>query len=99
MEGLNATINPAMEVGLLGGDFFNNFVYRVDAAASVITLVPNDRMRGGLGPGGQWFGGRCWWIWMVVAWLMLCVGRLVDAVVATFPGECDDVLMAKEMCE
>jgi hypothetical protein len=36
-----------MQVGLLGGSFFNNFVYRVDAAESVITLAPNEGMRGG----------------------------------------------------
>jgi TPP-dependent pyruvate/acetoin dehydrogenase alpha subunit len=48
VEGLHATVNPAMQVGLLGGSFFNNFVYRVDAAEGVITLEPNDRIRGGL---------------------------------------------------
>ena len=48
VEGLEATLNPSMDVGLLGGSFFNNFVYRVDAAQSVITLAPNDGMRGGL---------------------------------------------------
>jgi clan AA aspartic protease (TIGR02281 family) len=48
VEGLQATVNPAMQVGLLGGTFFNNFVYRVDAAEGVITLEPNDRIRGGL---------------------------------------------------
>jgi hypothetical protein len=37
-----------MEIGLLGGAFFNNFVYRVDAAESVITLAPNEGLRGGL---------------------------------------------------
>ena len=36
-----------MDVGLLGGAFFNNFVYQVDSAASVISLVPNARVRGG----------------------------------------------------
>jgi len=50
VEGLSATVNPAMEIGLLGGSFFNNFVYRVDAAHSVISLAPNDGIRGGLGP-------------------------------------------------
>jgi clan AA aspartic protease (TIGR02281 family) len=49
VENLTATVNPAMDVGLLGGTFFNNFVYRVDAAASVITLSPNENLRGGLG--------------------------------------------------
>jgi clan AA aspartic protease (TIGR02281 family) len=48
VEGLEATVNPAMQVGLLGGTFFNNFIYQVDAAASEILLVPNDRLRGGL---------------------------------------------------
>jgi clan AA aspartic protease (TIGR02281 family) len=49
VEHLTATVNPAMDVGLLGGSFFNNFVYRVDAAESVITLSRNDNLRGGLG--------------------------------------------------
>jgi clan AA aspartic protease (TIGR02281 family) len=49
VEGLEATLNPAMEIGLLGGSFFNNFVYRVDAAESVITLTPNQQIRGGMG--------------------------------------------------
>lgn len=48
VEHLEATLNPSMDVGLLGGSFFNNFVYRVDAAQGVITLAPNDGMRGGL---------------------------------------------------
>ncbi len=48
VEGLEATVNPAMSIGLLGGTFFNNFVYRVDAAESEIRLVPNERIRGGL---------------------------------------------------
>lgn len=48
VESLEATVNPSMDVGLLGGTFFNNFVYRVDAAESVITLVPNEQIRGGL---------------------------------------------------
>ncbi len=48
VEGLEATLNPSMEIGLLGGAFFNNFVYRVDAAENVITLAPNEQMRGGL---------------------------------------------------
>lgn len=48
VEGLEATVNPSMKVGLLGGTFFNNFIYQVDAAASEILLVPNERLRGGL---------------------------------------------------
>ncbi len=48
VEHLPATVNPTMEFGLLGGTFFNNFVYRVDVAAGAITLVPNEAVRGGL---------------------------------------------------
>lgn len=48
VENLSATIDPGLDFGLLGGSFFNNYVYRVDAARAVITLVPNDQMRGGL---------------------------------------------------
>ena len=49
VEDLQATVNPSMEIGLLGGTFFNNFVYRVDAAKSVITLTRNEGIRGGMG--------------------------------------------------
>jgi clan AA aspartic protease (TIGR02281 family) len=48
VERIPALVNSSMEVGLLGGSFFNNFVYEVDAAAGVITLRPNDGVRGGL---------------------------------------------------
>jgi clan AA aspartic protease (TIGR02281 family) len=48
VEGLRATVNPTMEVGLLGGTFFNNFVYQVDAAAGVIRLEANEKVRGGM---------------------------------------------------
>ncbi len=48
VENLRATVNPTMRIGLLGGAFFNNFIYRVDAAQGVIALVPNDAMRAGL---------------------------------------------------
>jgi aspartyl protease family protein len=47
VENLRATVNPTMDVGLLGGSFFNNFRYSVDAAAGVITLAPNEAVRGG----------------------------------------------------
>jgi len=40
-------------VGLLGGSFFNNFVYQVDAAEGVITLRTNESVRGGLAE-AQW---------------------------------------------
>jgi clan AA aspartic protease (TIGR02281 family) len=48
VEGLEATVIPAMEIGLLGGSFFNHFVYAVDAAKGVISLRPNEGLRGGL---------------------------------------------------
>jgi clan AA aspartic protease (TIGR02281 family) len=53
VEGLTALVNSSMDVGLLGGSFFNNFVYQVDAAAGVITLRANESVRGGL-PEAQW---------------------------------------------
>lgn len=50
---LQAAVSGSMDVGLLGGAFFNNFVYQVDAAAGVITLKPNSLVRGGLNQ-AQW---------------------------------------------
>jgi clan AA aspartic protease (TIGR02281 family) len=41
VEGLMATLNPTMSIGLLGGAFFNRFTYGVDPAANVITLERN----------------------------------------------------------
>jgi len=49
VDHLMAGISSSMDVGLLGGAFFNNFVYQVDAADGVITLVPNEGVRGGAG--------------------------------------------------
>lgn len=49
VEGLEATVNPSMSIGLLGGSFFNNFIYRVDATERVITLTPHEMLRGGMG--------------------------------------------------
>jgi clan AA aspartic protease (TIGR02281 family) len=48
VENLEATVNSSLSIGLLGGSFFNNFVYGVDAAAGVITLSRNHAIRGGL---------------------------------------------------
>jgi clan AA aspartic protease (TIGR02281 family) len=48
VESVAALVNSTMDLGLLGGTFFNNFVYEVDAAAAVITLRPNDGVRAGL---------------------------------------------------
>ena len=50
---LQAAVSGSMQVGLLGGTFFNNFVYQVDAAAGVITLRPNEGVRGGMNQ-SQW---------------------------------------------
>ena len=36
-----------MDVGLLGGIFFNNYVYQVDSAAAVIMLTPNEGVASG----------------------------------------------------
>ncbi len=41
VKNLLATINPMLEVGLLGGSFFNNFSYSVNPAEGVIILRPN----------------------------------------------------------
>ncbi len=48
VEELEALVIPAMEIGLLGGSFFNHFVYAVDAAQGVISLAPNEALRSGL---------------------------------------------------
>lgn len=53
VEGLRANVSGSMQFGLLGGSFFNNFIYQVDAAARVIRLTPNEAVRGGLAR-GQW---------------------------------------------
>lgn len=49
VEGLMATVNPTMDIGLLGGAFFNHFSYEVDPAQSIITLTPNHAVVAGLG--------------------------------------------------
>jgi clan AA aspartic protease (TIGR02281 family) len=48
VTGLTAAVSGSMDIGLLGGAFFNNFVYEVDAGAGVMNLRPNARVRGGL---------------------------------------------------
>ncbi len=53
VEDLEAHVSDSMQVGLLGGAFFNHFVYAVDAAAGVLTLTPNEGLRGGLDE-GEW---------------------------------------------
>lgn len=48
LEDVRGSVSDAMEVGLLGGTFFNNFTLQIDPAASVLTLVRNDGVRSGL---------------------------------------------------
>ena len=48
-----ASVSPTMEVGLLGLSFFNRFTYQIDAAAGVVTLIPNDLEARGLIRGGR----------------------------------------------
>lgn len=48
VEGLRGSISDSMGVGLLGGTFFNHFTFQIDPAASVISLVQNPGMRGGM---------------------------------------------------
>jgi clan AA aspartic protease (TIGR02281 family) len=47
VERVRASISSTMEVGLLGGAFFNNFTFQIDPAASVISVMLNDRVRSG----------------------------------------------------
>jgi len=53
VEGVRGSVSERMDVGLLGGSFFNNFTFQIDPAAQVITLVPNPHVRGGI-PESQW---------------------------------------------
>ncbi len=47
LEQVPASISSTMEVGLLGGAFFNNFTFQIDPAANVISATLNDRVRAG----------------------------------------------------
>jgi clan AA aspartic protease (TIGR02281 family) len=47
VENLEALVSGSMNVGLLGGSFFNNFVYQVDSAAGVMLLSPNVNVASG----------------------------------------------------
>jgi clan AA aspartic protease (TIGR02281 family) len=53
LEQVQASISSTMDVGLLGGAFFNNFTFQIDPAASQIAVVLNDRVRAGRSE-GQW---------------------------------------------
>jgi clan AA aspartic protease (TIGR02281 family) len=48
VENLEAMVSTSMSIGLLGGNYFNNFVYQVDSAAREIMLSPNDRVVSGM---------------------------------------------------
>ena len=48
VEGVRGSVSEQMDVGLLGGTFFNNFTFQIDPAAQLITLVPNPHVRGGI---------------------------------------------------
>ncbi len=47
VEGARGSISESMQVGLLGGSFFNNFTLQIDPGAQMLTLLPNDRVRSG----------------------------------------------------
>ncbi len=53
VENVPASISPSLEIGLLGLSFFNHFTYNVDAAAGILTLVPNDLAESGAIRGGR----------------------------------------------
>ncbi|MDJ0788178.1 MAG: TIGR02281 family clan AA aspartic protease [Myxococcota bacterium] len=48
MEGVSAHVSPELQVGLLGGTFFNNFTFQIDPTHDAIRLVPNDGVRSGV---------------------------------------------------
>jgi aspartyl protease family protein len=48
-----ASIGPELEFGLLGLSYFNRFTYHVDAAAGLVTLVPNRLAETGAIRGGR----------------------------------------------
>jgi len=48
IEGVRGSISDSMQIGLLGGTFFNNFTFQIDPAAQLISLRPNDRVRSGV---------------------------------------------------
>jgi clan AA aspartic protease (TIGR02281 family) len=53
VENVPASISTSLGIGLLGLSFFNHFTYHIDAAAGVLTLIPND-----LAESGGILGGR-----------------------------------------
>ena len=53
VENVPASISNSLGIGLLGLSFFNHFTYHIDAAAGVLTLIPNH-----LAETGGILGGR-----------------------------------------
>jgi clan AA aspartic protease (TIGR02281 family) len=53
VENVPASISSSLGMGLLGLSFFNHFTYHIDAAAGVLTLIPNH-----LAETGGILGGR-----------------------------------------
>lgn len=53
VENVPASISSSMNVGLLGLSFFNHFTYKIDAAAGLVTLMPNGLAESGLIRGGR----------------------------------------------
>ncbi|MBM4385129.1 MAG: TIGR02281 family clan AA aspartic protease [Deltaproteobacteria bacterium] len=59
VENVRGSLSDLMNVGLLGGSFFNNFTFQINPGESVITLFPNEHVRAG-GNAEEWrerFGG------------------------------------------
>ena len=48
LEDVRGSISESMQVGLLGGTFFNNFTFQVDPGAQLISMRLNERVRGGV---------------------------------------------------
>jgi clan AA aspartic protease (TIGR02281 family) len=53
VEKVPASVSAGMQVGLLGLSYFNHFTYNVDAAAGVLTLMPNNLVESGAIRGGR----------------------------------------------
>ena len=51
LEQVRASVSSSMEVGLLGGAFFNNFTFQIDPASNLIAVTRNDRVRAGRSDG------------------------------------------------
>lgn len=47
VEGVRGSVSDGMEIGLLGGAFFNNFTFQVDPGENLITLFPNASVASG----------------------------------------------------